>query len=97
MSIHLSAATIKSKSSLSKLRIIHEGLVKTDYSSAKNQSGNVKRSKLLKRIYCTYIVPHVFLGILILSYFLFPESYLNIHIFQRFCTCPKRALKDALI
>jgi len=78
MSINLSPATLKSESSLSKLWITHEGLVKTNYfSSTKNQSGNVKRSKLLKRIYCKYIVPHVFLGILIFVLLFIPRRLLE--------------------
>ena len=96
MSIHLSAATIKSKSSLSKLRIIHEGLVKTDYSSAKNQSGNVKRSKLLKRIYCTYIVPHVFLGILIFVIFFIPRKVLEYTHFAKVLHLSKESVKRCI-
>lgn len=66
MSINLNSATLKSKSFFSKLWITDEGLIKINYfSSTRNQSGNVKRSNLLKRLYYQYIVPHVFLGILI--------------------------------
>ncbi len=96
MSIHLSAATIKAKSSLSKPRIIHEGLVKTDYSSTKNQSGNVKRSKLLKRIYCTYIVPHVFLGILIFVLLFIPRKLLEYTHFSKVLHLSKESVKRCI-
>ena len=96
MTINLSPATIKSKSSLSKLWIIHEGLVKTHYSSAKNQSGNVKRSKLLKRIYCKYIVPHVFLGILIFVLLFIPRKLLEYTHFSKVLHLSKESVKRCI-
>lgn len=77
MSINLNSATLKSKSFFSKLWITDEGLIKINYfSSTRNQSGNVKRSNPLKRLYYQYIVPHVFLGILIFVLLFIPRKLL---------------------
>ena len=94
MSVKLSTATDQSKSSFTNSWKTQKGLIKTNYfSSARNQSGNVKKSGFLKSIYCKYIVPHVFLGILLFVLLFAPRKLLEYAHFSKVVKGVKQIFK----